>query len=299
MTKNHVPVLVQPVLDLLKVEPESWYVDATFGDGGHSQAILEKGGRVIGFDWDKEMIDRAKIKFESELDKGMLQLVCKNFTTLDEEVELKQKEKLVGPIAGIIFDLGTNIRQLTSSQRGFSFEGDGPLDMRMDQNLGVQAKHILAIVPEKQLVELFREEGGELHRYAQLIAKAIKKSSQPIETVNQLTDIIIQVKKEKKGTIHPATKVFQALRIAVNSELDNLREALPKAWNVLGEGGCIVVISFHEGEDRIVKQTFRKWANLGKGHLKTKKAVKADEDEVSTNPQARSARLRALQKIES
>lgn len=285
--------MLEDAVKALDIQTDYWYIDGTFGRGGHTEKILQAGGKVIALDFDQEAIDYGTGKFASDIEKGNLFLIRENFASLTETVSNLQKNNQIGEIHGVLLDFGTSTQQLTSQERGFSFEGDGPLDMRMDQRLGVQAKDLLAIIPENQLTELFRDFGGEID--AKRIVKAIKASKTPITQTNQLADLIVKVKGRQKGKLHPATKVFQALRIAVNTELDNITSLLPQALNILVDGGKIVTIAFHEGEDKIVKHTFRSWEaeNLG---ITAKKPTTPSEEEISINARARSAKMRVFTK---
>lgn len=293
MKNEHITVMLNDAINALDIQKKCWYVDCTFGRGGHTEKILQAGGNVIAFDFDQEAIDYGTEKFASDITKGNLFLIRENFTSLAETVLNLQKNNRVGVIHGVLLDFGTSTQQLTSQDRGFSFDGNGPLDMRMDQRLGVQAKDLLAIIPENQLTDLFRDFGGEID--AKRIVKAIKASKTPITQTNQLADLIVKVKGRQNGKLHPATKVFQALRIAVNTELDNITSLLPQALSILVDSGKIVTIAFHEGEDKIVKHTFRSWEaeNLG---FTAKKPTTPSEEEVSINTRARSAKMRVFVK---
>jgi 16S rRNA (cytosine1402-N4)-methyltransferase len=292
MNNAHVPVMLSEATEALQIHPNEWYIDATFGGGGHTGEILRQGGNVLAFDWDRPAIEAGNKKFADHINQGKLVLIRESFAKLHDETTKMQTEQKVGRIQGILFDFGTSTDQLLSSERGFSFTGDGELDMRMDDRLGVQAKDILAVVPEKQLSELFLETGGEPQ--ARKIAKAIKSSPVPITTTGQLAELVKKVKKGRTGKLHPATKVFQALRIAVNSELEQISLALPQALDLLQPGGSIVTIAFHEGEDRIAKRYFREWAKTGLGE-ESGPFTPAD-GEVQKNPRARSAKLRVFRK---
>lgn len=289
---KHVSVMTTEVLEVLNPKEGEWYLDATLGAGGHTAALLEKGARVLAFDQDSEAIEHAQTRFATQVQARSLVLQHENFSKIENTVGSLQKTSDIGTIRGVLFDFGTSTEQIMSSERGFSFEGDGPLDMRMDTKLGVQAKDILAVVPEKQLAELFATLGGE--QYAKKIARAIKKNEDPITTTAQLSGLVARV-KPKKGKLHPATKVFQALRIAVNSELEHISAALPQAWGVLEPGGTLVTIAFHEGEDRIAKQYLKMLAKSGAGSVLKK--IKPSERELARNPRARSAILRTIQKV--
>ena len=296
MTNIHISVLLNEAVALLEVSNGKWYIDATFGRGGHTAQILKAGGNVIAFDWDLEAIEYGTATFAKEIAAGNLLLVHESFTKIEHSLsQLRSKHSKEFLIDGVLFDFGTSTQQLTSTVRGFSFEGEGELDMRMDTRLGVTAKDILALIPEAQLAELFNDFGGE--EESKIIAKTIKMSPTPITTTKQLSSLIASVKRRRKSGINPATKVFQALRIVVNSELDEIRDALPSAFSVLSEGGRLVTISFHEGEDRIVKQQFKNWEQNKLAELITKKPLQPTEKETFENKRARSAKLRALRKI--
>lgn len=284
--------MLKDAVQALQVQPGNWYIDGTFGRGGHAKRILESGGNVVAFDFDQEAITFGQQTFATEIEAGTLILVRENFSHLADTIDHLQKNNQVGPISGILFDFGTSTQQLTSQERGFSFEGEGPLDMRMDQRLGVMAKDLLAVIPEKQLAELFKIMGGEFD--AKRIAKAIKASKIPITTTRQLAELVSKVKGRHKGKLHPATKVFQALRIAVNTELDNITEMLPQALRLLEDGGTLVTIAFHEGEDKIVKHMFKSWESRNLGFIQSKKPETPSETEISTNIRARSAKMRVF-----
>ncbi len=296
MNNTHISVLLHEAIELLKIKPNHWYIDATFGRGGHTRKLIEAGAKVVAFDWDNEAIEYGKETFQKEIAAGQLILIHESFSKLERALtKLRQELNQALAISGILFDFGTSTPQLMSAERGFSFEGDGDLDMRMDTRLGVTAKDILILVPEKQLVELFRDYGGE--EEAKGIAKAIKAQSQPITTTGQLASLISSIKRRVRPGIHPATKVFQALRIAVNSELDEIGQALPAAFSILEKNGIIVTIAFHDGEDRIVKHQFKSWENNKLAESITKKPLQPTETEITENKRSRSAKLRALRKI--
>lgn len=290
---KHIPVLLSETLEILNVQPNHWYLDATFGRGGHTQAILEKGGNVIAFDWDSEAITFGKEKFTSALKNKRLFLIEESFAKITPSLEKLNSTEKIGEISGVLFDFGTSTEQLKSSQRGFSFEGDGPLDMRMNLSLGVTASDLLIAVPESQLAKLFIEYGGEKNSKA--IAKAIKNSPKPIKTTTQLRDLIERINKNRAGKLHPATKVFQALRIAVNSELDQIEVGLPQGFSILKSGGKLVTIAFHEGEDRIAKNFLKNLITSGQASNFIRKT--ASEGEIEENPRSRSAQLRSIVKI--
>ncbi len=292
---NHITVFKNEAVAALSVIAGNWYLDATFGGGGHTAAILAQGGNVIALDFDAEAIMRGQQIFAQELAAGSLRLLRENFTEISTVVrEHTMQLGMQNGLAGVLFDFGTSTDQLMSSDRGFSFTGDGELDMRMDTRLGVTAADLLSAIPEKQLAQLFIEYGGEPD--AKKIAKAIKNSSEKITTTKQLVAVIAEVKGQRRGPLHPATKVFQALRIATNTELDNIRQALPQALDAVMTGGSIVSIAFHEGEDEIVKTQFALWEKANKVSS-TKKPLAPSQEEVRENPRSRSARLRVAKKL--
>lgn len=290
----HQPVMLQEAVKFLSVKPNHWYVDATFGRGGHTKAILNQGAKVVAFDFDAEAIKYGKQTCGKSIQTGKLILVQANFTQVKATITNLKKKGIVDQVWGVLFDFGTSVDQLKSPTRGFSFEVDAPLDMRMDQELGVTAADLLKVLNEKQLADIFFNYGGE--RKARQIAKAIKKAPKTPETTFELTQIISQVKPYKTGKLHPATKVFQALRIAVNTELENIKQVLPEALELLEPEGRIVTISFHEGEDRLVKTAFKAWQTKGLGQILTKKPLTPTNVEQTKNPRARSAKLRAFRK---
>ena len=299
-TALHTPVLPQEVLTALHVQPGKWYLDGTFGRGGHTQSILTSGGKVIAFDWDSEAIAYGKTQFAAEIDKDRLILIHESFDRMQPEIAQLQKRHSQLAIAGILFDFGTSTDQLKDPNRGFSFEGKAELDMRMDTRQGVTAKDLLAVLGHNELREMFVKYGGEPR--ANAIAKGIVKFRERNQhgptTSQELVDIIMSVYQRRTSHLHPATKVFQALRIVVNSELEAIASALPQALEVLEENGHIVAIAFHEGEDRIVKHLFKNWQRQGKGVPETKRPLMAGETELTHNPNARSAKLRIFRKEE-
>jgi len=293
---EHVSVLLKETIDGLEIQAGSWYVDATFGRGGHTRQILTNNGRVIAFDVDAQAIEFGEKEFADDIAQGRLILLRMNFDRLKAEIQSVLSKNPIHSIQGILFDFGVSSPQLDQADRGFSFQHDVELDMRMDDRLGVKAKDLLALLPEKQLAELFIEFGGEHESFR--IAKAIvnERKKQAIATTHQLAGLIEKTKKEKRGHLNPATKVFQALRIAVNSELDSIQSVLPQALDVLANQGHIVVISFHEGEDRLVKTAFKNWQQQGLGEQVNKQVITPTEEEVALNSRSRSAKLRVFKK---
>jgi 16S rRNA (cytosine1402-N4)-methyltransferase len=313
MEKHHKPVLLKEVLEFLQVKKGERYVDATLGEGGHAEAVLKTGGIVLGIDQDPEAVTRAKkrLQFACPTPKKAFRgspsappwkVVQGNFANLEKIA----KKHCFEDIAGVLFDLGMASFQLAEARRGFSFQLDGPLDMRMDPRLGVTAADLVNSLSEGELDELFKKMADE--HLARPIAHVLVRARRlkPITRTKQLADLVVEVysKRKKLGRIptcrqarHPATRVFQALRIVVNSELENLKKALPAAENILKPGGRLVVIAFHSGEDRIVKNFFKDQAEKGRLKVLTKKPVRPSLTEVKANPLSRSARLRAGMKI--
>jgi 16S rRNA (cytosine1402-N4)-methyltransferase len=293
--QEHLSVFKHEAVEALQVQPGSWYIDATFGRGGHTRSILKQGGKVIALDCDQDAIAFGQQQFAQEIGNKELLLINQNFDRLQSVWQTIRDQENIPAVAGVLFDFGVSSPQLADADRGFSFQSNGPLDMRMDKRLGVQAKDLIAILPEKQLAELFWTYGGEdqSRRIARHLVQ--KRQETPFTTTQQLADAISRI-KPKTGHLHPATKVFQALRIAVNSELDSIEQALPQSLEVVQRGGRVVTISFHEGEDRIAKKTFLDWQGKGYGNIVTKKAIQPTETELTENPRSRSARLRIFEK---
>jgi len=290
----HIPVLQNEVVKFLDPKPNNDYVDCTIGEGGHARAILEKilpNGKLLGIDLTEELIEALKLKFKDF--KQNLVLVCDNFSNLKEIAEKHGFRN----VSGVLFDLGLSSWHLEKSGKGFSFMREEPLDMRYEG--GVSAEEIVNGCSEEEIARILKEFGEE--RFARRIAKTIveKRRVKPIKTTFQLVDVVRSAVPlwYQKRRIHFATKTFQALRIAVNGELENLKETLPQAVDILKTGGKIVVISFHSLEDRIVKNFFRENSKNGKLKILTKKPVVPTIEEVRVNPRARSAKLRVAVKI--
>ena len=299
---QHQPVLLKEALEYLQVKPGRIYLDATLGDGGHTQAILEKGASVIAIDQDPQALERASARLQSacpdinikldvklpvtQVEAKTCLLIRSNFANLDQLINL--------PIDGILFDLGVSTLQILMPQRGFTFQSEGPLDMRMDPDLGVTAADLLMALSQKELTRLLLELGDET--FAAKIARRIVKVRQrtPIVTTTQLADLVARIKPHSK--IHPATKTCQALRMAVNQERYSLVEALPQALRLLKKQGRLVIISFHSGEDRLVKHFLKEQAESNNLEILTSKPVKPTVLEINQNHKARSAKLRAAAK---
>ncbi|HMB61194.1 MAG TPA: 16S rRNA (cytosine(1402)-N(4))-methyltransferase RsmH [Xanthomonadales bacterium] len=304
---QHQPVLLDEVLAGLNIRGDGTYLDGTFGRGGHSQAILASlsgQGCLVALDKDPEAIAAGKEKLGKD---PRFSIVQENFADMER---ILRELVLEGDLDGILLDLGVSSPQLDNPERGFSFMGDGPLDMRMNPNVGVTAAEWLAEVPERELTRVFWEFGEE--RHARRIARSIVMARQQrrLETTGQLAQLIEDTIGRREHKKHPATRCFQAIRIKINNELADLALGLEAAIKGLRPGGRLVVISFHSLEDRLVKRTMREAARPGKvrrnipEHPDIKpslrligKAVKASPEELSVNPRARSAVMRIAEKI--
>lgn len=293
MNSFHKPVLLKEVIDNLGVKPEGIYIDATIGGGGHTEEILKRNARVLGIDQDQEALDFINKRRDKIINSQNLTLVKGNFKDLDRIAHLHGFNKA----DGIIFDLGVSSHQIDSPSRGFSYQSKGPLDMRMDRDLSVKASDLINILTKGELYELFTKLGEEhnARRYSSRIysARRIKK----IETIDDLTDVLGLTNKSSFEKSKYLKKIFQALRIAVNDELNNLREALPKAVELLKKEGILEVISFHSMEDRIVKQAFLEFEKENLGIKLTDKPIIPSEKEKVENSRSRSAKLRIFKKI--
>jgi 16S rRNA (cytosine1402-N4)-methyltransferase len=291
MDSYHIPVLLHEVLDALKITSGGRYIDCTFGGGGYSQAIVEHGGRVLGLDVDEDALSQFKASFSLE----NIILVQANFENV---YDIAQQWGFL-PSDGVVFDLGVSSYQLDVPEKGFSFQKDGPLDMRMDKGLGITAGKLLDVLDEKSLAALFVKFGDEMH--AKKIARAIvsvKTTSSYWEhkSTLDLASLVAHAVGGRRERIHPATRVFQALRMAVNDEVGALHRGLAGAFESLGVSGRLAVVSFHSGEERIVKHFMSEHVALGRGKM-VGDYVTAREDELVRNPRARSAKLRIFEKI--
>lgn len=289
METFHTPVLLQEVISFLDVKQGKHYIDATIGGGGHTEKILELGGEVLGIDVDQEAIDYVSKKIKN---RERLTLVRGNFKNIGEIARLHGFEK----VAGILFDLGVSSHQLETKERGFSFHTDGPLDMRMDKDLVIKASDLINALTKGELYELYRRFGEE--RYAHSISQAIVRARQikPITTTKDLAAIVQDAVPRKFLGVHPETRVFQALRIAVNDELNVLDIGVSQAVDLLERNGRLLVISFHSLEDRIVKNMFKTFTKAGVGTIITKKPITPTDNEVQRNRRSRSAKLRVYEK---
>jgi 16S rRNA (cytosine1402-N4)-methyltransferase len=291
----HKPVLPREVAEQLAVQPGDIVVDGTLGGGGHAADILERlspGGHLIAFDRDPDAIERAKSRLDPIARSAEVQLtiVHDSYTTLPEQL----RHLGIQGVDGILLDLGLSSDQIDNRDRGFSFRWNGPLDLRFDNSAGETAAEFLARAEESTIAMAISEYGEE--NFAQRIAALIvaRRAIDPIETTHQLADLIRSaVPGAASGRLDPATRTFQALRIAVNQELEHVEEALKVMPNCLNMGGRFVVISFHSLEDRLTKNAFRGDNSL---EIKTKKPVMAGLSESTKNPRSKSAKLRAAVK---
>ena len=309
MAHEHVAVLAEEVLDALEIDPEGAYLDATYGRGGHSAALLERlgdNGRLLVIDRDPDAIARAR---ETH---GADERVTIRHGEFQDVGEIAQECGLRSGLAGALFDLGVSSPQIDDPSRGFSFTHDGPLDMRMSRS-GRSAADWLATVSERELANTLYRYGDE--RQSRRIAKDIvaARADAPIRTTRQLAAIVERTIRHRPGRIHPATRTFQAIRIAVNDELGQLRRALEAVVDCLRPGGRLVVISFHSLEDRIVKRFFKSRSEVAApyrglpdvpAHAKPDLVrigglVRPGDAELARNPRARSSRLRVAEKVAS
>jgi 16S rRNA (cytosine1402-N4)-methyltransferase len=290
---GHVPVLLDETLELLAVTSGGLWVDGTLGLGGHAEALLRSSapdGRLVGFDRDAEALERARAR-----------LAAFGPRVRFEHADYREiPERLGGEQAsGILLDLGVSSLQLDDAERGFSFQREGPLDMRMDRSRRGTAAELVNRMRESELADVIHELGEE--PFSRRIARAIAREREqaPIETTTRLAEIVRRAApRTRRPGFHPATRTFQALRIRVNRELDGLGEAIERAAACLRFGGRMVVIAFHSLEDRAAKHAFRALAGRGFSLL-TQKPLRPSDAEVRQNPRARSARLRALRREEA
>jgi 16S rRNA (cytosine1402-N4)-methyltransferase len=295
---RHVSVLLKETIDFLRVRPGGTYADCTLGLAGHAAAIaglLGAQGHLIGFDRDPEALALAKEKLDAvsaELGSQApkITLVAEAFSSIASHVE-------PASLDGLLADFGVSSLQIDEARRGFSFQADGPLDMRMDTRSGPTAEQVVNEADERELADLIYEYGEE--RRSRRIARAIVRG-RPVTTTGQLARIAASAAPPmKQGHIHPATRTFQALRIYVNRELDEIKALLEAAPKLLKPSGRLAVISFHSLEDRIVKDSLREGAHQGIWEILTRKPVTAGEEETDRNPRSRSAKLRAAERTAS
>ena len=304
----HYPVMAEEAVDALNCENGKTYVDATLGGGGYSKLILEKiqpSGKLFSFDVDIDAIDASK---ENLKDYNNLTIINSSYTNIKNCLLEHGINEITG---GIVFDLGASFPQLTSDTRGFSFMKESRLDMRFDQSAEFSAYDLVNTYSADDLVRIFSEYGEE--RFSKRIAKKIieQRKLKSIETTGDLVNLILEATPRVKSKIHPATKVFQAIRIEVNDELRNIKNTLNEVLTLLSFGGILSVVTFHSLEDRIVKQFFKYHSNRcnclpnqaicncpsPRLEILTKKPVVATQREISKNPPSRSAKLRVAKRI--
>ena len=309
MSKYHTPVMLQQCINFIAPKPGGIYVDATIGGGGHSLGLLQSCPDIhlIGFDQDSEALQEAQQTLFPYQDR--VEFIQANFSRLRTELAFRQ----IKTINGILFDLGVSSHQLETPERGFSFELDAPLDMRMAQDSELTAETVLNELSQRELTKIFRDYGEELNA-SRIATKIVKvREKHPLKTTGDLVKVIESVAgKGTKASLKTKVRIFQALRIYINNELEILEQALKDAINILQPGGRIVVLSYHSLEDRIVKNVFRTAAegekmpselsylgnnNKGKLQLLTRKPLLAEAEEIKNNPHSRSAKLRAAEKI--
>ncbi len=306
----HRPVLLEEVMDWMQVREGGHYVDATLGGGGHAEALLERSGargRLLGLDADPEAVARCRERLARFGDRAVV--VHARFSGMVAPARAHG----LGEVDGILLDLGVSSFQLDEPGRGFSFRAEGPLDMRMNPQDAVPARELVRTLGEAELARLLRELGGEpeARRVARRIVRERERA--PIDTTTRLAAVVAAAKGGRRGGRHPATRTFQALRIAVNRELEELDEGLEAALALLRPGGRLAVIAFHSLEDRRVKQCFRahagRWVSLAEGGRRregaappvrrlTRKPVEPGDAERAENPRSRSARLRVAERRE-
>lgn len=287
---HHTPVMLSEVLEFLHAGEGGTFIDGTCGEGGHSKAILESSdnAKVVSLDLDKNLLLVAKERLKNF--EGKTTFVHTNFADIDRAAWLAGAQK----VKGILLDLGISMAHIKGQERGITFNLDQPLDMRLNPEIGEPASRLIGRMKFEELEQVIRDYGEE--HFSGRIARAIinERRKTKIETTGQLVEIISKV-VPKGGRVNPATRTFQALRILINGELENLAEALPKCLELLEFGGTLVVISYHSLEDRIVKNAFKEAAKTGFSIL-TKKPLEPTEQEIQANPASRSAKLRAIRR---
>ena len=294
LVMRHDPVMVREILDLFDLQPGQTVVDGTLGLGGHTRKFAEQvfpAGKVLGLDWDSQMLGEAHRRL-SDMEGVDLFFANDDFRNMRQHVEAHG----LAPNA-ILLDLGLNLAQIEDPERGIAFSSGGPLDMRMDRSKGETASSLLNRMSPAEIEQVLFDYGDE--RWARAIAKKIveRRREQPLRTTQDLVECVLAAipagARDKR--IHPATRTFQAIRIAVNHELEGLEDGLKEAAHTLAPGGTLAVLSYHSGEDRIVKHAFKELAQNGFSEI-TKKPVQPQEDEVRANPRSRSAKLRAIRR---
>jgi 16S rRNA (cytosine1402-N4)-methyltransferase len=289
----HTPVLLEEVVDWLRIRPEGTYADATVGTAGHAIEIARRltTGRLLGLDRDPQALEIARERLKAY--EGRVILVHAEFSRIGDVA----RELALPPLDGVIADLGVSTLELDTPERGFSFRLAGPADMRMNPADSLTAAEIVNTWPEKELADLLYQNAEE--RDSRRIARAIVRA-RPIRSTEHLATVVAGARKARgRQKLHPATKTFLALRIAVNRESEELEQFLSRTPATLNSGGRWVVLSYHSLEDRLVKQAFQRLAREGSFRVLTKKVIQPGPEEVQTNPRARSAKMRVAEKIEA
>lgn len=288
---SHIPVLLHEAVDALKVEPGKRYIDATLGGGGHTEEIIKRGGVVLGIDQDEDALEYVSQRLKSFINEKKLVLRKGNF----EDIQKLAHDNGFENVDGVLFDLGVSSYQLDNSGRGFSIKNDEELDMRMNKESELSAFDVVNTYPESVLIDIFYRYGEEHN--AKGIAQAIvdTRKKEKIRTTKELSGLIERL-PHKSEEIHPATRVFQAIRIEVNGELNAVKQGVYDSLPLLAPGGRVAVISFHSLEDRIVKQLFEKVRREGVGETITKKPLIATYEENVRNRRSRSAKMRIFEK---
>jgi 16S rRNA (cytosine1402-N4)-methyltransferase len=297
MNNYHTPALLKEVIDLLQVKADKQYIDATIGGSGHTEVILSLKGKVLGIDEDQDALDYVQDSQKSAVENKQLALAKGNFRDLEKIARLNSFNR----VSGILFDLGVSSHQVDTASRGFSFLKEGPLDMRMDKEGAVTAETLVNLLGKGELYDLFNKLGQEHRAWAVSNSivrarrvKAIQSTQDLAAVVASAYGITGEVSDWTKNKINQ--KVFQAFRMAVNNELENIQVALPQALELLEEKGRIEVISFHSLEDGIVKKMFKDFAKKGLGKIITEKPIEATGEEKERNSRARSAKLRVFER---
>jgi 16S rRNA (cytosine1402-N4)-methyltransferase len=287
----HVPVLCRETIEILNVQPDGFYIDATLGAGGHAEEILRRldKGKLLGIDRDPAALVTAGERLKGFGEKSII--MHGDFAQIDA----LHAASGLPPADGLLADLGMSSLQLEDASRGFSFSSPGPLDMRMDPTTGATAADLVNKMSERDLADLIFSLGEE--RHSRRIARAIVKG-RPFRLTTELAQVVTRAIPSRAALrhLHPATRTFQALRLAVNREMECLESLLAKVLGVLKPGGRVVALSFHSLEDRMVKQTFRAWERQEQARILTRRVVRPGEEEVRANPRSRSAKLRAAEK---
>ena len=289
--RAHVPVLLREAIEFLNVQPDGYYIDATLGAGGHAEEILRRldKGKLLGIDRDPAALESARERLKKFGEK--LIIMPGNFA----QISNLEAASAVPPADGLLADLGMSTMQLEDASRGFSFSVPGPLDMKMGPGSGPNAAGLVNELSEQELADVIFKLGEE--RHSRRVARAIVKG-RPYRLTTELAQVVTRAIPSRTALrhLHPATRTFQALRMAVNQELECLESLLAQVLGVLKPGGRVVIVSFHSLEDRLVKRAFKAWQQAGQAKILTRRVVRPSEEEIAANPRARSGKLRAAEK---